>query len=137
MRWLSLLGAFAFAYLAIVPAGLVLSTVDSACSGADCQTSLASDILFVALYGACFAAVAGTAGLLALHAASPSVKRERLIRRGLVIALAAVAATLLVLFAIAFPMAGALTLAVGGTVYGFLRFRYGRTPDPSANGQAG
>jgi hypothetical protein len=138
MRWLALFGAFAFAYLAIVPAGLVISTVDSACSGSECETSLASDILLGALYVACFIGVAGTAAVLALYATGPSVARERLIRRALTLALAAVGATLFALFAFAFPAPALFTLGVGGIVYGGLRFRYGPRragpPDPSANG---
>ncbi|CAN5137278.1 hypothetical protein BH24ACT23_BH24ACT23_00120 [soil metagenome] len=138
MRWLAALGAFAFAYLAIVPAGLVISTVDSACSGSECETSLASDILLGALYAACFVSVAGTATALALYAIRPSLVRERLIRRGLTLALAAVGATLFALFAFAFPAPALFTLGVGGIVYGGLRYRYGPRsagpPNPSANG---
>lgn len=124
-----------FAYLAIVPAGLVVSTLDSACSGPECETSLASDVLLVVLYAASFAGVAGTSAALSLYAFAPSVGRERLIRRALVIALAAIALTLFALFALAFPIAALATFGTGAVVYAGLRYlNRSRSPDPSRNG---
>lgn len=139
MRWLSLLGAIVFAYLAITPAGLIFSTVDSACAGGDCQTPLAQDILLVALYAFCLAGIAGTSVLLGMYFFRQSAERERLIRKTLVGALAAVGTTLFALFALAYPIAALFTLGVGGMVFGTLTYLNGpkRKPppvEPSSNG---
>jgi len=122
MRWLSLAGAMLFAYLAIVPAALVISTFDSACAGGDCETPFAQDALLVALYTACFAGIAGSSALLSLYFFQPTVRGERLIRRALVGAVAAVGTTLFALFALTFPFPALFTLGVGGVVYGVLRY---------------
>ena len=128
-----------FAYLALVPGGLVISTIDSACAGPSCDQPLAEDILLGGLYGVCFAAVVACSGAMALYFFRTTVENERLIRRALVIALGTVGATLLAQFALTSPFAALFTLAVGGVVYGTLRFLYApepapEPPDPSTNG---
>ena len=65
MRVLTALGAAVFIYLGLIPAGLIYSTLDSACAGEACSASLLSRIAFTCLYAACLLALLGTAALLA------------------------------------------------------------------------
>jgi lysylphosphatidylglycerol synthetase-like protein (DUF2156 family) len=130
MRWLVLAGSFLFAYLALFPGGLVISTIDSACAGADCDQPLAEDILLGTLYTVCFVAVVGCSAAMAFYFFRTSVRGELWIRRALIVALATVGATLFAQFALVFPFAALFTLGVGGVVYGTLKHRYGPTPEP-------
>jgi hypothetical protein len=139
MRWLVLAGSILFAYLALLPGGLVISTVDPACAGPDCDQPLAEDVVLGALYVLCFVAVVACSAAMALYFFRTSVENERWIRRALVFALAAVGATLLAQFALVFPFAALFTVAVGAAVYGTLRHfnapePKGPHPDPSQNG---
>ena len=84
MRWLVLAGSVVFAYLALFPGGLVISTIDSACAGPDCDQPLAEDILLGVLYGLCFAAVVACSATMVLYFFRTTVSGERLIRRALV-----------------------------------------------------
>jgi len=130
MRWLLLAGSALFAYLALFPGGLVISTLDSACAGPDCDQPLAEDILLGILYAACFTAVVACSVTMSLYFFRTSVHGERLIRLSLVAALIAVGATLFTQFALAFPFAALFTLGVGGVVYGTLRFLYSPEAEP-------
>jgi len=139
MRWLVLAGSVVFAYLALIPGGLVLATIDPACAGPDCDQPLAQDILLGVLYGICFIAVAGCAASMVLYFFRTTVEGELLIRRALVVALCAGGATLLAFFALTFPFAALFTAAVGAAVYGTLRYMNRPEPDepprdPSSNG---
>ena len=139
MRWLVLAGSVLFAYLALLPGGLVISTIDPACAGPDCDQPLAEDILLGALYVLCFAAVVACSASMVLYFFRTTVENERWIRRALVLALAAVAATLLAQFALVFPFAALFTVAVGAAVYGTLRHLNAPKPevpqpDASSNG---
>ena len=139
MRWLVLAGSVLFAYLALLPGGLVVSTVDPACAGPDCDQPLAQDILLGVLYALCFAAVLSCSVTMALYFFRTTVGGEVWIRRALVMALAAVGVTLLAHFALTFPLAALFTAAVGGAIYGTLRRMNApedeRGPhDPSSNG---
>ena len=139
MRWLVLAGSVLFAYLALLPGGLVISTIDPACAGPDCEGSLAEDILLGSLYALCFAAVVACSATMALYFFRTTVGTERWIRRALIAALAAVGLTLLAQFAVALPFAALFTVAVGAAVYGTLRwFNAPEKPDlphdPSSNG---
>ena len=139
MRWLVLAGSVLFVYLALFPGGLIVSTIDPACAGAECDQPLAEDILLGTLYVACFIALVACSATMALYFFSTSVQGELWIRRALVATLAAVGITLLAHFALAFPFAALFTVGVGGAVYGSLR-RFNRpdsgraTRDPSQNG---
>jgi hypothetical protein len=132
------IGSVVFAYLALVPGGLLLSTLDSACSGGTCGTGLGSDILLTVTYAATLLAIGGTSAALSLYAFRPTVSGERRIRRMLSASVVAVAVTLLVLFALAEPLAALVTGAIGGGTYAVLSGwarRLRRPPfDPSANG---
>lgn len=139
MRWLVLVGSVVFAYLALLPGGLVVATVDPACAGPDCDQPLAQDILLGVLYAACFAAVVACSVTMALYFFRTTVGGELWIRRALVTALAAVGLTLLAHFALTFPLAALFTVAVGAAVYGTLRHMNASAPeaaphDPSSNG---
>jgi len=129
MRWLVLAGSFVFAYLALFPGGLVISTIDPACSGPDCDQPLGEDILLGILYGICFLAVVGCSVAMARYFFRTTVRGELLIRRALIAALIAVGVTLLAQFALTFPFAALFTLGVGGAVYGTLRFL--NVPEPA------
>ncbi len=140
MRWLVLVGAVLFAYLALVPGGLVISTIDPACAGPDCDRPLAEAILLGALYALCFAALVACAATMVLYFFRTSIAGELWIRRALVVAFALAGATLFAQFALAFPLAALFTFAVGAAVYGSLRRfnRPGPEPpvhDPSTNGK--
>lgn len=139
MRWLVLAGSVLFAYLALFPGGLILSTIDSACAGPDCRRPLAEDILLGTLYAICFAALAGCVATMVLYFLRTTVRNERRIRLALTATLIAVGVTLLAQFALAFPFAALFTVAVGAAVYGTLRYlnppeRPELPHDPSSNG---
>jgi hypothetical protein len=139
MRWLVLAGSVLFAYLALIPGGLVISTLDSACAGPDCDQPLAEDILMGILYALSFASLLACSLTMALYFFRTTVDGELLIRRAIVFAVAVAGATLLAQFALAFPFAALFTAAAGGAVYLTLRRFNAReaekTPhDPSSNG---
>lgn len=139
MRWLLLAGSILFAYLALFPGGLVISTIDPACAGPDCDAPLAEDILLGSLYALCFAAVLACSATMLLYFFRTTVASERWIRWALIAALAAVGLTLLAQFAVAYPLAALFTAAVGAAVYGTLRHlnapeKPDRPYDPSTNG---
>ena len=143
MRWIVLAGSVLFAYLALFPGGLVLSTIDSACAGPDCDQPLAEDILLGLLYFVCFTCVCACSAAMAAYFFRTTVRGELWIRRTLVAALVAVGVTLLAQFALVFPFAALFTLAIGGVVYGTLRMLYGppadepEVPDHTQNGHGG
>ena len=139
MRWLVLAGSVLFAYLALLPGGLVVSTIDPACAGPDCDQPLAEDILLGSLYALCFAAAVACSVAMVLYFFRTTIESERWIRRALVALLAAVGLTLLVQFATVFPFAALFTAAVGAAVYGTLRYlnapeKPDLPHDPSSNG---
>ena len=140
MRWVLLAGSAFFAYLALFPGGLIVSTIDSACAGPDCDQPLAKDILLGVLYGSCFLGACACSAAMATYFFRTTVNGELWIRRALGATLVAVGATLFAHFALVFPFAALFTLAIGGVVYGTLRALYGPPaeeppgPDPSQNG---
>ncbi len=138
MRWLALAGAILFAYLALFPAGLVISTIDTACvAGTDCDQPLAQDIVLGVLYVASFTTVLGTAISMGRYFFWTTVANERWMRVALIATLAAIGATLFAQFAITFPFAALFTLGVGGVVYGTLRYMNrgdDEPPDYTSNG---
>jgi hypothetical protein len=119
MRVLTGLGALLFAYLTLIPVGLLGSLLDSACAGAGCERDLPIQILLGVLYAACLLAIAATALALLAYTVSGSLPAQRRIGTALAAAAAIVSATLFALFALAFPLGAAicggiaaLTLAV-------------------------
>lgn len=140
MRFLAALGALLFLYLAIIPAGLIYSTLDSACAGGACETSVLSRVLFTALYGACLLAIVGTAGLFAAYAVRGTLETQQRLPRAMALTGSVVGIALFVLFAVAFPLGGAvaLALAAGGYLGVRVHARRGQEAepgsDPSGNG---
>ena len=121
MRFVSVLGALLFAYLAVIPFGLVISTLDSACAGAGCETSLPSKVVFTLLYGICLLALAGTAALFAAHAALVTGRSQERLVGGLLASAAIVAVVAFCLFFVAYPLGAVITLFIGATTYAGLR----------------
>ena len=141
MRWLVLAGSVVFAYLALVPGGLVISIVDPACAGSACEQPLAAEIMLGVLYGSCFAAFVACSVAMVVYFFRTTVGGEQLIRLALIAALATAGTTLFVQFALESPIAALATLALGGAVYATLKLRYGpeserALPDVSQNGHA-
>ncbi len=139
MRWLVLAGSVVFAYLALIPGGLVVSTLDSACAGPDCGQPLAEDILLGVLYVLSFATLVACSVAMAFYFFRTTARGELLIRRALVAAVAVAGATLLVQFALELPFAALFTVAAGAAVYVTLRHMNAPKPashDPSSNGHA-
>lgn len=134
MRVLSGLAAILFLYLALIPAGLVGSTVDSACAGGGCETSLVSRVGFSLLYGACAIALVGSALLFANHAIRYTARSQERLVRFLAPTGAVVGATLFILFFVAFPIGGLVALAVAGAVLAALLRRRSRTREPDVSG---
>ena len=121
MRVLSGLAALVFGYLALIPAGLIYSTLDSACAGPGCETSIPSRVLFTLIYSACLAALLGTAGVFAHHAATGTIETQRRLPRALALTGIVVGISLVVLFVFAFPLGGAVAVAVAAAAYLGLR----------------
>ena len=142
MRALAGLGAVVFLYLALIPGGLIYSTLDSACAGEGCESSLGSRIAFTAIYGVCLVAVLGTAALFANYALTGALSAEARLSRAMALTGAVIGAALFVLFTVAFPIGGAIALllaAVGYLTVRLLRERSGEDApgdsiDPTTNG---
>lgn len=136
MRLIAAAGSLLFAYLALVPAGLVAATADPACAGGGCETGLAGKLLLIPAYGAAFLALAASALALALYAIRPSANGEARIRRALAAAALAAGVALLVLLALAEPVATTAIGALGAGCYAALsRWRKRTTLDPATNGR--
>jgi hypothetical protein len=112
VRVLTGLGALLFAYLALIPIGLIGSLLDSSCAGAGCERELAIQIPLGLLYAACLLAVLGTAVALATHAATGSLPAQRRIGGALAVTTGVVSVTLFALFALAFPLGAAICAGV-------------------------
>jgi hypothetical protein len=135
MRVLAVGGFLLFAYLTIIPAGLVGATLDPACAGGNCESGLAARILLALLYGACSIALAGTAIAFAGYGLHPTANGLRLVARALAVSAAAIGLALFTLLAVSYPVAGIAlaALAAGGYLW-LRRMRPDRTVDPSTNG---
>ena len=137
MRWLVLAGSVVFVYLALIPGGLVVSTLDSACAGPECDQPLAEDIFLGVLYALSFVTLVACSAAMSFYFFRTTVQGERLIRRALVAAVAVAGVTLLAQFALELPVAALFTVAVGDAVYAMLRHWNAPKPvaqDPSSNG---
>ena len=129
MRVLAAIGALLFAYLALIPGGLIFSVWDSACSGGSCETSLLSRVAFTLLYGLCLAAVLGTAALFADHALRGTLATQQRLPRALLGTAFVAGGATFVLFCVAYPLGGAVAGGVAGVGYVALRVA-GRDEDP-------
>ena len=135
VRFLAGLGALLFAYLALIPAGLIFSVWDDACSGPGCESSLLSRIGFTLLYGICLAAVLGTAAAFADHALRGTHATQERLRSAMTVSAFAVGGVTFVLFCIAVPLGGTIAAAVAATGYVLLRLHGRREDAPSVGAE--
>ena len=133
MRALAGLGLLVFAYLTLIPAGLVAATLDPSCGNFGCDQSAAAAVALVALYCLCAIALAATALRFGAYALRPGPAAGRRIATTLGASAAAVGIVLFGLFAISFPIAGATIAALGAGLYLWLR-RRPAPADPQTNG---
>jgi hypothetical protein len=105
VRLLAALGAVCFAYLAMIPGALVGATVDSACAGSQCEYSPPVTVYLVIAFGATAAALAAAAITMAIYAAKPSPRGERLVGISLKASVALIAVLLLSELALSHPVA--------------------------------
>jgi hypothetical protein len=131
VRFLAGLGALLFAYLALIPGGLIFSVWDDACSGGECESSLFSRIAFTLLYGACLAAVLGTAAAFAHHALRGTFETQERLARAMMISAFVVGGATFVLFCVAVPLGGAIAGAIAAGGYLLLRLRQRREDTPA------
>lgn len=117
MRFLAAIGALVFLYLALIPAALLWSTLDSACAGEGCEASVASSALFTLLYAGCVVALLGTAALFTHHAFSGSLVTQQRVPRGLAASMALIAVTTFALFAFAYPRGALIALFVAASAF--------------------
>lgn len=138
VRILSGLGALFFVYLALIPGGLIGSTLDSSCAGSGCETSLLSKVAFTAIYGLCGLALVGVAAALANHTLRGTVATERRVQRGLAGAAVIFAGSAFALFAFVYPIAGGVGLLLAAVIYLTLKRleRPTREPDPRRSGHS-
>jgi hypothetical protein len=134
VRVLAAAGFVLFAYLVLIPAGLVVTTVDPSCEG--CGDSAPVAVVLTVIYGACFLALAACAATLAGYAIRPSGAAARRIATALAASAAAIGVALFALLAVSFPIAGAVIAAIGILLYTWLRRRPGPA-DPRTNGHRG
>ena len=133
MRVLAGIGFVLFAYLTLIPAGLVAATVDPSCTG-ECE-STARAILLTAVYGACALALVATAAAFAAYAVRPSPRRAAIVARALAVSATVIGIALFVLLALAFPLAGLALGALGTALFLWLRHLQPHPPpDPRSNG---
>jgi hypothetical protein len=131
MRVLAAAGFLLFAYLALIPAGLVVATVDPSCDG--CGDTAVVAIALSVVYAACFLALAACAAALADYAIRPGGAAARRIPVALAVSAGAIGVALFALLAVSFPVAGAAIAALGVALYGWLR-RRPASADPRSNG---
>lgn len=112
MRVIAVLGALFFGYLAVIPAALVGATLDPGCTASSCGYAPAITVYLVAAFGACSVALAASAVALAAFAARPSSSRSRLVGRSLAASATAIGLLLLSEFALGYPVAAAVVVAV-------------------------
>ena len=109
---LAALGAICFAYLAVIPGALVGATVDSACAGSQCDYSPPLTVYLVVAFGASALALALAAVAMAVYAARPSPRSERLVGNSLKASVAAIGVLLLSELALPHPVAALVVVAV-------------------------
>jgi uncharacterized BrkB/YihY/UPF0761 family membrane protein len=112
VRVLAALGALFFAYLAVIPGAVVGATVDSACAGSQCGYSPPVTVYLVLAFGATALALAVSAIAMALYAARPSSRAERLVRISLQASVALVGFLLLSEVALPHPVAALVIVTV-------------------------
>lgn len=113
MRVIAVLGALFFAYLAVIPAALVGSTVDPACSASSsCGYATPVTVYLVAAFAACSLGLLAAGLSLAVFAASPSPSSARRVGPALRLSALGVGLLLFSEFVLAYPVAAPVILAV-------------------------
>lgn len=136
LRLACLAGAGLFAYLSLIPGGLVIASLDPACSGPRCGYSAVGDVFLVITYAASFAALLGSAACFALLALRPASRAAiaRLVR-SLGITAVALGAAMLAILAVAAPFLALALVLVGGVLFTVLwRHRAERQRSDAASG---
>jgi hypothetical protein len=135
VRALAALGAICFAYLAVIPGALVGATVDSACAGPVCDYSPPLTVYLVVAFGATAAALAASAIAMAVYAARPSPRSERLVGTSLKASAALIGVLLLSELALPHPVAALVVVAacVPIALLGAVRRRGATGPRPGAD----
>lgn len=105
MRVLAAFGAVCFAYLAVIPGAVVGATIDSACAGSQCGYSPPLTVYLVLAFGATALALAASAATMAVYAARPSRRSERMVGFALKASAALVGVLLLSEIALPHPVA--------------------------------
>lgn len=111
MRVLAALGAVCFAYLAVIPGAVVGATIDSACSGSQCDYSPPVTVYLIVAFGATALALGASAITMAIYSARPSPPTERLVRTSLKASAALVGVLLLSEIALPHPVAALVIVA--------------------------
>jgi len=143
MRVLCGFGALLLLYLAVIPIGLIFSTLDSACAGPGCESSTLLRLVFTLIYTALAAALLGAAWSFAVYAARGDLRAQRRLPRALALTGIVVGLATFSLFFIAYPAGGAIALSLAAATYLLVRIAGGRRDaggrsGPSVNGyQAG
>lgn len=124
LRALAIVGAGLFAYLALIPGGLVLASLDPGCSGAGCGRSTLGSAALAIVYALAFLALVASAASFVWLAIEPHSARasQRVVR---VLGVTAIAAGLAMfaVFAIGSPVAAAVIAVIGVVCFTLLRRR--------------
>ncbi|UJA18919.1 hypothetical protein HJD18_00995 [Thermoleophilia bacterium SCSIO 60948] len=130
VRAMSILGAGAFAYLSLIPGGLVIASVDPACAGPECGYSTVGDVALVIVYAIAFFALLASAAAFVWLAIEPrsGAATRRLVQTLGVTAVAAGLAMFAV-FAIGSPLAALVLALIGIGLFSFL-WRRRKEPAP-------
>lgn len=137
MRVLAGLGSLFFLYLALIPAGLVGSTLDSACAGELCETSGLGKAGLTLLYGLTASALIATGGSMAAFAMRGTQTWSERIIAGLQLSTAAIGLTLFVLFTLTMPVGGLVVAVTGVMLYAVLAGRRPGSGDADDQDDAG
>lgn len=131
VRVMAALGAGAFVYLSLIPGGLIIASLDPACSGTECGVSTLGDILLVIVYSIAFMALLTSAASFAWLGIEPhsAAASRRLVR---VLGATAIAAGLAMfaVFAIGSPVAALVLALIGVGCFTFLWRRRDEPADP-------
>lgn len=140
MRVLSAIGSIFFLYLAVIPAVLIYSLLDSACAGEGCESSVLTQVALTVAYLACVIALIGSSALFANHARLYTFRSQEQLQRWLALTGGVVGSATFLLFTIAFPVAAMVALAVASVAYLMIRRNRDRDrgllpPDPFGHGK--
>jgi len=113
VRAIAVLGALFFAYLAVIPAALVGSTLDPACSASSsCGYATPVTVYLVIAFAACSLGLLAAGLSLAVFAVRPSPSSGRLVGPALKLSAAGVGVLLFSEFVLAYPVPALIILAI-------------------------